>query len=244
MAQLKIENAVGSLEELKTRVKTYLSVGKQTEKRNLAFLRTAWRSERDPAARTVIADALYQSNPQDYVGQRALLDSFVLNGDVYDRLKKVAGELHVPVPGVASVLDLAAEGNLEALARAIELARQVGEDKVAREELAEGLADAAKAAPEELIVVLRNANATDREAATAVLSHGLVRAADSDHPFWPTLRKFMGAVDAELAAFARGLESSLASRIAQEKAPEIPVVPAVGKAPAKPASNPEIRPGG
>lgn len=243
VAHLKNETTASSKDELKTRIKTYLSVGKPIDRRNLAFLRTAWRSERDSAARAVIADALFQSNPQDYLGQRALLDSFTSTEDVYSHLRTMAKELNIPVPGVSSLLDLAAEGNVEALAHAVELARQVTDDP-AREEVAEGLADAAKAAPEELVVVLRNAKLADREAAIALLSHGLVKAAEAEHPLWPTLRKFTGAIDSELATFARSLESLLSTRIAQEKAPGIQAMPAAGKVPPKTAPSPEIRPGG
>src|SRR5262249_27063796 len=133
------ETSVGPLEEVTSRVRTYLSVGKQGDKRNIPFLRTAWRSERDPAVRAAVAESLYQSNPDDYVGARALLDSFSSGEAVYGRLRKVAKLLGVEVPGFSSIAELAAQGNAEALSRLIELARACQGDEPAQAETAEAL---------------------------------------------------------------------------------------------------------
>jgi D-alanyl-D-alanine carboxypeptidase/D-alanyl-D-alanine-endopeptidase (penicillin-binding protein 4) len=235
---------VGSLDDLKGRVKTYLAMAKPSDPRNQAFLRTAWRTERDPAVRAVVANALYVSDPQDYVAQRTLLDSFLATQDVFGRLQKVAEQLGVEVPGVASILDLAAEGNPDALTRAVELS-YAGKGDGVRKEIDQGLAEVARAAADELLAALRHASPSEREAALSGLARGLVLEADPDQPFWPALKKELGAPDPESAGFAREVESTLSLKIAAEKAPKAAV--AVPPPPASPPSSgapPETRPGG
>jgi serine-type D-Ala-D-Ala carboxypeptidase/endopeptidase (penicillin-binding protein 4) len=209
-----------SLEDLKARIQTYLALGKQGDRRNIPFLRTAWRTEKDPAVKAVVAEALYQSDRQDYVAVRTLLDSFSVAPDVFGRLRLVARELEVEIPGVSSVVDLGAEGNLEALGRVVELCGAAAGDEQTRGELAEALGELARTAPEELLATLRGATSADREATTALLARGLVKTADAAHPFWGVLRKNLGNVDPEQAAFARQTEAVLSQKIAEQKAPE------------------------
>lgn len=129
----------GAVDDVAARIKTYLELGAQRDQRNIGFLRTAWRSERDPAVRAVLAESLYQSNPHDYLGARTLLDSYSATAEVYGRLKDVARVLSVEVPGVSSMVELAAGGNAEALARVLELAGAAGTDAQAQSEMAEAL---------------------------------------------------------------------------------------------------------
>jgi len=240
----------GELAAVSIRIKTYLELGKQRDQRNISFLRTAWRSERDPAVRAVLADSLYQSNPNDYLGARTLLDSYAATGEVYGRLRAVARELSVDVPGVTSMVELAASGNAEALARVVELAGAARGDAKAETELAEAMGEVARTAPEELVVSLREAGSAEREATVTLLARGLVQAGDAEHPFWKSLRKQQGATDPALAAFVRTLDSQLSQKVAEAKAPRpldaVQVVaPAVmtpvGPAPSQTA---ETRPGG
>ena len=91
-----------SNEEAKARIRTYLAVAQKADQRNLPFLRTAWRTEHDPAVRAVLADSIYQSDPRDYLGTRALLDSFTASDEVYGRLRRLARELKEPLPVEAS----------------------------------------------------------------------------------------------------------------------------------------------
>ena len=244
-AMMPTQGQSGPIEEVKTRVRTYLALGKQADRRNIPFLRTAWRSERDPAVRAVLADSLYQSDPQDYLGARALLDSFSVGDEVYGRLRKVARELSVEVPGVASVVELAATGNLEALGRVVDLARSAQKEEVSQREIAQALTDVARTAPDETIGALKAAAPPDRDAALSLLAHGLIAAADPAHPLWPALKKAMGAVDPELALFARQTEGTLSLKIAEAKAPPSPAALPGGKAtvPPRPGS-PDVRPGG
>ncbi len=250
VAQLASQQSVVSpLEEAKTRITTFRNLGKQQDKRNVAFLRTSWRNERDPAVRAVLADAIYQSNAQDYLGARALLDSFTANDDVYGRLRKISRDLKIEVPGVSSVLELGAEGNTEALVRLAELARASQGDAEAEADLADAITEVVRTAPDEWVVALKSAQPADRDAAMGLLARGLVKAGDPNHPLWPTLKRMMGALDHDLATFAARTEGVLATRIAQEKAPKlqpgVPVlIPTSGPVGATPAGLAETRPGG
>lgn len=242
--------AGGELAAVTSRIKTYLELGKQHDQRNISFLRTAWRSERDPAVRAVLADSLYQSNPSDYLGARTLLDSYSANGDVYGRLRAVARELSVEVPGVGSMVELAAGGNAEALARVVELAGASRGDGQAENELAEALGEVARTAPEELVVALREAGTPERDVAVTLLARGLVQAGDADHPFWKSLRKQLGAQDPAVVAFVRNLDATLSQKVAQQKAPRAPdateaVAPGSQAPPGPgPSRTAETRPGG
>ena len=245
------ERTTSPLAEVTSRVKTYLALGSQRDPRNIGFLRTAWRSERDPAVRAVVAESLYQSNPQDYLGVRTLLDSYSAGEEVFGRLRAVARELDVEVPGLGSLVELAASGNAEALSRLVELAGASGEDSATQEELLEGLGAVARTAPEELVHALRDAVPADREVATTLLARGLVQSGEADHPFWKALRKSLGATDAALASFSRSLEGSLSRKVAEEKAPRLvptQVVAPASSVPEGPFSpverTAETRPGG
>lgn len=224
------EKSSTPMAEVTSRVKTYLALASQRDARNIGFLRTAWRSERDPAVRAVVAESLYQSNPQDYLGVRTLLDSYSAGTDVYGRLRSVARELSVEVPGLGSMVELAASGNAEALARVIELAGASAGDATSESEMAEGLGAVARTAPEELVQALRTASAKDREAATTLLARGLVQAGDAEHPFWKGLRKSLGSTDAKLAEFSRTLEGALSRKVAEAKAPKPPAQQVVAPA--------------
>jgi D-alanyl-D-alanine carboxypeptidase/D-alanyl-D-alanine-endopeptidase (penicillin-binding protein 4) len=250
----------GAINDVAARIKTYLDLGRQRDQRNIGFLRTAWRSEKDPAVRAVLAESLYQSNPQDYLGARTLLDSYAATGEVYGRLKEVARVLSVEVPGVSSMVELAAGGNTEALARVLELAGATGTDAQAQQEMSEALGEVARTAPEELVVALRGASTADRDASTTLLARALVQAGQADHPFWKSLRRMLGATDPQLASFAKGLDSTLSQKVAEAKAPPrsldglapVQVVAPAGGAPPPPprSGNPpeartaETRPGG
>jgi len=240
----------GELAAVASRIKTYLELGKQRDQRNISFLRTAWRSERDPAVRAVLADSLYQSNPSDYLGARTLLDSYSASTDVYGRLRAVARELSVGVPGVGSMVELAAGGNAEALSRVVELAGASRGDGQAESELAEALGEVARTAPEELVVALREAGTGERDVAVSLLARGLVQVGDADHPFWKSLRKQLGASDPALVTFVRNLDATLSQKVAEQKAPRAPdsveasapgSAAPVGPGPSRTA---ETRPGG
>jgi D-alanyl-D-alanine carboxypeptidase/D-alanyl-D-alanine-endopeptidase (penicillin-binding protein 4) len=214
-------SGAASNEEAKTRIRTYLAVAQKADQRNLPFLRTAWRTERDPAVRAVLADSIYQSDARDYLGTRALLDSFTAGDEVYGRLRLLARELKVELPCVGSLTSLAAEGNGEALSRLVELSRASRGDAAAQRTVATALADVARTAPDELLVSLRVATSADRDAALGLLAQGVAQQQDADHPLWPAVRKMMASTDATVAAFGRELDTTLAQRMAAEKAPRV-----------------------
>ncbi len=230
------ETVVKSIEEIKVRVRTYLALGKQGDKRNIAFLRTAWRTEKDPAVRAVLAEALYESNREDYLGIRALLDSFAATDAVYGRLRDVAKELGVEVPGESSVIELAAQGQAEAMSRVVELCRATEGDEHAQRDISISMAEVAKTAPRELVVALKSAAPPERTAALARLAEGLSQAGGLEHPFWPALRSIESS-GSELASFAKELEGALpiASPVS---------VSAGAAAPPVPSQPPDGRPGG
>ncbi len=244
-AMMTQETVIGSLEEATSRIRTYLGIGKQGERKNAPFLRTAWRSEKDPAVRAVIAEALYQSNPEDYVGARMFLDSFSGSDAVYGRLRKVAKALGVEVPGFSALVELSAQGNAEALGHLVELASAAKGDDAAQKEIADALAEVARTAPEELLLAFQGASGEDRDSATTLLARGLAKAADAEHPFWPALRKMIGSVESRVADFAKRLESTMSLKMAREKAPAVQPAAATGSPPPAPTTKKaDARPGG
>jgi D-alanyl-D-alanine carboxypeptidase/D-alanyl-D-alanine-endopeptidase (penicillin-binding protein 4) len=237
-----------SNEEAKARIRTYLAVAQKADQRNLPFLRTAWRTEHDPAVRAVLADSIYQSDPRDYLGTRALLDSFTPGEEVFGRLRRLARELKVELPCVGSLTSLAAEGNGEALSRLVELAHASAGDVPAQRTVSGSLADVARTAPDELLISLRSASAADRDAALGLLAQGVAQQQDADHPLWPAVRKMMASTDGTVAAFGRELDATLSQRMAAEKAPRVvqaagSTVPTSAPQPAA-APAPTERPGG
>ena len=138
-------------DQLRARVATYLNLGKLRDKHNEPFLRTALRTERDPALKAVVAEALYRSDPDDSSGIRAVLDNWSPGPDVFIRLRTASRVMGVEVPVVASLLDIAADGNAEALARVLELAPTAKDDPALTRELSDGLEEVSHNAADELL---------------------------------------------------------------------------------------------
>ena len=244
-AMMNPETAIGSLEELTSRVRTYLSIARPRDRKNGAFLRTAWRSERDPAVRAVIAEALYESDPGDYAAARLYLDSFSADEVVYGRLCKVALALGVGVPGLSPLVELAAQGNPEALGQLLRVAAASKEGEQPRKLVGTALAEVSRTAPEALLAALRAASSTEREEATGLLARGLATA-NADHPLWSALRRMMGSLDAASVSFAKELEQTISLKLASDKGAAIQPAAATRPVPtvAPAAAKPEIRPGG
>jgi len=166
--------------ELRARVVTYAAMAQARDKKNLAFLRSALRSERDPMVRVVVADALVRSDPEQ--GGGALLEAMPTSTDLFVKLRAVGRELSLPVPAVSPLLDMAVDGNAEALARLLALAplaRGAQHDVQLETLLSKGLADVADASGEELFAALRAAPAVQAQAAVELAAIGLT-AAESD----------------------------------------------------------------
>jgi D-alanyl-D-alanine carboxypeptidase/D-alanyl-D-alanine-endopeptidase (penicillin-binding protein 4) len=219
IAALTPPSVVGPFEELKARLDTYVGLAQKGDRRNVALLRIAWRSEKDPAVRAIIAHALYQSDPREGASVRMLLDSALSSEDVYGRIKKASREAGFDLPVLPSLVELAAAGNVEAAGRLFEFVRADAADERASAWLAEQLAVVATDAPQELLLALKAAPEAEREAAVDALVKGLLKAAQPDAPLWATLRQAQGAIDPSLAAFSKGLEVTLSQKIAQARAP-------------------------
>ena len=224
VAALTPPTVVGPFEELKARLQTYVGLAQKGEKRNVALLRTAWRSEKDPAVRAIIADALYQSDPREGANVRVLLDSALASEDVYGRIKKASMEAGFDLPVLPSLVELASAGNVDAASRLFEFVRVDASDERASAWLSEQLAVVATDAPQELLLALKSTPEADRGPVIDSLVRGLVKAAQPEAPLWGVLRQSQGAADPSMVSFARGLETTLSLKIAEAKAPAPAVV--------------------
>ncbi len=236
VAALTPPMVVGPFEELKVRLQTYVGLAQKGEKRNVALLRTAWRSEKDPAVRAIIADALYQSDPREGANVRTLLDSALASDDVYGRIKKASLEAGFDLPVLPSLVELASAGNVDAASRLFDFVRVDAHDERASAWLSEQLAVVATDAPQELLVALKSTPELDRPVVIDSLVRGLVKAAQPEAPLWGVLRQSQGAADPTMVSFARGLETTLSQKIAEAKAPGVPAVVAVPPITSQPTS--------
>lgn len=242
VAALTPPSVVGPFEDLKARLKTYVGLARQGERRNVALLRTAWRSEKDPAVRAIIADALYLSDPREAANVHVLLDSAVASEDTYGRLKRASLEAGFDLPVLPSLVELASSGNVDAAAKLFDFVRFDVGDERASAWLEEQIAVVATDAPQELLLALKSIPDRDRELAVDALVRGLVRAPQPDAPLWSVLRQAQGAADPSMVAFARSLEATLSLKIAEARAPTI--APPSNAPPAAPANNTTPTPGG
>ena len=163
--------------ELKARIATYAALASSADKKNLPFLRSALRTERDPLLRVVLADALYRSDPDQ--GGGPLLEAMPASPELFLRLRSVGRELALPMPAVSSLLDLAVDGSLEALTRLFALAplaRGPQHDEQLEGLLADGLVEAGEASPDEFLSALRGAAAPQAQAAVELIGKGLLQA--------------------------------------------------------------------
>ena len=176
--------------ELRARVATYGAMAKTPDKKNLSFLRSALRSERDPLVRVMVADALVRSDPEQ--GGGPLLEAMPLSPDVFAKVRAVSRELSLPLPAISPLLDLAVDGSTEALARLLAvapLARGPQHDEQLEAVLAKGLAEVADASPDELVAALRTAPSAQAQAGVELVAVGLT-AAEAD-PSRSTLARLL-----------------------------------------------------
>ncbi len=196
-----------TLPELKARVATYTSLGRLADKRNLPFLRTALRTEHDPVLKAVVADALYQSDPD--AGGGALLEAFTPTAEFLGRLRAVGTDLGMPTPAINSLIDLGAEGNSDALERIVELAPLVIGDAPLEAMLSEGLCEIGRTAPDELLAAFVNAGNGSR-AALELAARGISLAADkTEHPFVKAVKTAAETGGAPQKAVAASFQESL-----------------------------------
>ncbi len=243
LASLQAPSVVGPLPELLARMKTYQEIGAKADRRNQAFLRTTWRTEKDPAVRALIAEALYQSDPREGASVRVLLDSALASEDVFGRLRKAAHQLNTPLPLVQSLTELGAGGYTEAISRLCELSKAAAADENDAPVLEDALATVANESSFETLGVLRGLSTADREGLLDELAKGLVRAAQPEAPLWAQLKAMQGSPEPSVVDFARSVEVFLSQKIAEAKAP---VAPDGGVliAPPMPGNGTTTQPGG
>jgi D-alanyl-D-alanine carboxypeptidase/D-alanyl-D-alanine-endopeptidase (penicillin-binding protein 4) len=215
--------------ELRARIATYAALASAGERKNLPFLRSALRTERDPLLRVVLADAAYRSDPDQ--GGGALLDALPPSPDLFVRLRSIGRELSLPVPAVSSLLDLAVDGSTEAMARLFALSPlAVGpqrDDQLAAM-LSDGLVDVGEASAEEMLAALRTAPAAQAQAAVELVDKGLADAG-SDRSQYP-LAQLLRTALAQPGAPSAQLDGWLA--VVERRPPPPPPAPAVETAPA------------
>jgi D-alanyl-D-alanine carboxypeptidase/D-alanyl-D-alanine-endopeptidase (penicillin-binding protein 4) len=124
------------------------------------------------------------------------------------------------MPVLPGLVELAASGQLDAVARLFEFVRYTASDELTSAYLSEQLAVVAHDAPLELMTALRTCPETDRTATLDALVSGLVKQGQADAPLWAALKTAQGSVDPGMAAFAKTLEVTLSQKIAQAKAPK------------------------
>jgi serine-type D-Ala-D-Ala carboxypeptidase/endopeptidase (penicillin-binding protein 4) len=198
--------------ELRARVATYGAMAKTPDKKNLSFLRSAMRSERDPIVRVMVADALVRSDPEQ--GGGPLLEAMPLSPELFAKLRAVGRELSLPVPAVSPLLDLAMDGSTEALARLLAiapLARGPQHDEQLESALVKGFGEVADASPDELVAALRAAPSAQAQAGVELLAIGLT-AAEADPARSAVARLLKESRGAE-AAQAQGWIAVLERRV-------------------------------
>jgi serine-type D-Ala-D-Ala carboxypeptidase/endopeptidase (penicillin-binding protein 4) len=235
-AKVPGEGAPSLAADLPAQVKTYYALGRAGDRRNLAFLRSALLSERDPALRLAIAECLYLSDPDGQTARRTFLDAIPQDLSALVRLWGAAGAgaPGTDAPILPSLGDLAAEANADALARLVELAPAGASDGGLARALSEVLADVAAMAPEELVTALRSAPPEAQEAAIGALGAGVARSDEREHPF-PAALRVLAAHQDEAGAFARALQPRLAAAVAAANAARSAptLVPSSGTLPAR-----------
>lgn len=218
--------------ELKARIATYAALALSADKKNLPFLRSALRTERDPLLRVVLADALYRSDPDQ--GGGALLEAMPPSPELFTRLRSVGRELSLPVPAVSSLLDLAVDGSPEALLRLLALsplARGPQHDDQLESLLSQGLVEVGEASPEEFMAALRSAPPAQATAALELTAQGLAQS-ETDAEDYP-LAQALKSAQAQPAAPAAQLDGWLA--MLERRPPKPAPGPAVPVSPGSPA---------
>lgn len=214
------------LETLGARMATYAQLGRVADAKNATFLRTALRSEKDPAVRLAIAEALHLSDREDADGVAAFLEAFSATPDVYGRLRHAARTAGLGLPLVDTLIDVAATGNQEALIALLQLASLDPNDGEMEVEVAHGLVEIGKTAPAELLSALNASGGEARTRAIRLMGIALagaprtVKTARGARPVEPGknfvagLTRAAAGGDPSLVAFARSLEEQLAASVA------------------------------
>lgn len=220
------------LEILGKRMATFAQLGGVADAKNATFLRTALRSEKDPAVRLAIAEALLLSDREDGEAIGTFLEAFSTTSEVYGRLRQAARLSGLGLPLVNTLIDVAATGNQDALATLLQLASWDPADAELEVEVAHGLVEIGRTAPAELLAALNASGVEVRDRAVRLMGVALagdprgvktVRGARPQEPgqnFAAGLTRAAANGDPSLVAFARSLEEQLAASVAAASEPK------------------------
>jgi D-alanyl-D-alanine carboxypeptidase/D-alanyl-D-alanine-endopeptidase (penicillin-binding protein 4) len=208
MANLPTPDSSTPIDQLRNRLATYQRLA--ATGKDQSFLRTAWRTERDPALRPVIAELLYRADPADSTNVAAFLDSFSADREIFGRLREAVGEGQLPV--LPTLVDLAAGGNEQAISHLLALVASTGKNDPLEAELAFGMAEVGKNAPDELLAALEQQSDEAQLEAIRLLAKGVASTEDEERnltegTFANTLAN--EGADIRLTTFARTVETRL-----------------------------------
>jgi serine-type D-Ala-D-Ala carboxypeptidase/endopeptidase (penicillin-binding protein 4) len=208
-----VPSILSPMDALQAQMKTYMDWAQKSDKRNVSFLRIAFRSEKDPAVRALIADALYQSDPRELSHARTLIESAAPGDEVYLRLRQAAGNLGLQTPVVSSLAELAAAGNIDAASRLIEFSRASLADEKASALLAEQLAIVSTDASTEWVTALKGATVENRNSALELLVRGLPKQGFTEGVLMKKLKEIQTTGDVGSSDFAKLIEADLTTRM-------------------------------
>ncbi len=205
MARLPTPDASTPLEQLKNRLATYQRLA--ATGKDLAFLRTAWRTERDPALRPVIAELLLEHDPSDGNNLAAFLDSLSDDREIFARLRMAAGE--GPLPVLGTLVDLAAGGNAQAIGHLLRLVEGTSIGDPLETELALGMAEVGRNAPDELLVALEALDESTQIQAVRLLAQGIRSTEEEERVTAGAIANTLASegADVRLTTFARTVET-------------------------------------
>lgn len=199
----EVPSAVESQAEMLARARTFAGLAKLKDRRNLSFLRSSLRTEQEPLIRAVIADAVYQSTP--HPEPELLLDNLPTEAEQLSWLHSLGQELAFPTPMVASIIDLASEGNVEALealvamaglilaedeANSLQPAKSPSKSNTLDALFVESFEEVGRSAPDALFETLRRANTELAERAVEFLGRGIAVSPEGRrHPFLSRLKE-------------------------------------------------------
>jgi D-alanyl-D-alanine carboxypeptidase/D-alanyl-D-alanine-endopeptidase (penicillin-binding protein 4) len=219
--------AVAANGDLRARITTFSNLGRMADPSNLPFLHSALTTEQDPVMRAVIADAIFKSDKDN--GTTTLLDAVPADPAAFARLRTIAHELAVPTPMVSSLIDVAADGNPDALDKLLVIAHESKGDPSLETVLAEGLEEIGRTAPEELFEAVVRAPADVSPDTVALLGKGI--GATEEKAMHPFLEQLKAETDQKVAAAALQMSDRIKQILSEQK-------PAPGQGDVKPAVAP------
>jgi D-alanyl-D-alanine carboxypeptidase/D-alanyl-D-alanine-endopeptidase (penicillin-binding protein 4) len=183
------------------------------------------------------AEAVYLSDPDAPSARRTFLDTVAAESSSFGRFQTLGADPGAPAPVLASLTDLASEGELDAIARLVELTPVALAAPGAADGLSELWDEVARDAPDDLVRVLAAAPAATSDAVVSSIARAVARAKEPEHPFVAALKRAQLDGDARVASYAHAglprLQEQLAAAKSLQQAGPVPTIgPASGAAPA------------